>query len=118
MGNISKKTRKKLVKVINANCHRVTHFGEQNATFVPYDSSPLSAIWKYLRISDDGVFTGRFLVDRSEKHIPFSERHCCINTPEQLFAPRAHIEINKQIVNRLKEHNQLYAVYYTWRKRK
>ena len=28
------------------------------------------------------------------------------------------IEINKQIVNRLKEHNQLYAVYYTWRKRK
>ena len=58
MGNISKKNRKKLVKVINANCHRVTHFGEQNATFVPYDSSPLSAIWKYLCIRDDGVFTG------------------------------------------------------------
>lgn len=78
MGNISKKNRKKLVKVLNANCHRVTHFGEQNATFVPYDSSPLSAIWKYLCIRDDGVFTGRFLVDRSEKHIPFSERYCCI----------------------------------------
>ena len=30
MGNISKKNRKKLVKVINANCHRVTHFGEQD----------------------------------------------------------------------------------------
>ena len=45
--------------------------------------------------------------------IPFSERYCYINAPEQLFAPRAHIEINKQIVNRLKEHNQLYAVYYT-----
>lgn len=44
MGNISKKNRKKLVKVINANCHRVTHFGEQDAMFVPYDSSPLSAI--------------------------------------------------------------------------
>ena len=29
-----------------------------------------------------------------------------------------HIEINKQIVNRLKERNQLYAVYYTWRKSK
>lgn len=71
MGNISKKNRKKLVKVINANCHRVTHFGEQNATFVPYDSSPLSAIWKYLCIRDDGVFTGRFLVDRSEKTYSF-----------------------------------------------
>lgn len=118
MGNISKKIRKKLVKVINANCHRVTPFGEHNVTFVPYDSSPLSAIWKYLCIRDDGVFTGHFLVDRSEKHIPFSERYCCINAPEQLFAPRAHIEIGKQIVNRLKEHNQLYAVYYTWRKRK
>lgn len=40
MGNISKKNRKKLAKVINANCHRVTIFGEQNAMFVPYDSSP------------------------------------------------------------------------------
>ena len=55
MRNISKKIRKKLVKVINANCHRVTHFGEHNATFVPYDSSQLSAIWKYLCIRDDGV---------------------------------------------------------------
>lgn len=53
MGNISKKTRKKLVKVIEVNCHRVTHFGEKDATFVPYDSSPLSAIWKYLCMSDD-----------------------------------------------------------------
>lgn len=86
--------------------------------FVPYGSSPLSAIWKYLCIRNDGVITGRFLVDRSEKHIPFSERYCYINAPEQLFIPRAHIEINKQIVNRLKERNQLYAVYYTWRKAK
>lgn len=118
MENISKKTRKKLVKIIEVNCRRVTHFGEKDATFVPYDSSPLSAIWKYLCIRNDGAFTGRFLVERSEKHIPFSERYCCINAPEQLFAPRAHIEINKQIVNRLKERNQLYAVYYTWRKAK
>lgn len=71
MGNISKKTRKKLVKVLNANCHRVTHFGEPSVTFVPYDSSPLSAIWKYLCIRNDGVITGRFLVDRSEKRIPY-----------------------------------------------
>lgn len=118
MGNISKKTRKKLVKVLNANCHRVTHFGEPSVTFVPYDSSPLSAIWKYLCIRNDGVITGRFLVDRSEKRIPFSERYCYINAPEQLFTPRAHIEISKQIVNRLKERNQLYAIYYTWRKAK
>ena len=48
MGNISKKIRKKLVKVINANCHRVTHFGEHNATFVPYDSKPTVC---YLEIS-------------------------------------------------------------------
>lgn len=66
MGNISKKTRKKLIKVIEANCHRVTHFGEQDAMFVPYDSSPLSAIWKYLCIRNDDVITGRFLVDRSK----------------------------------------------------
>ena len=94
------------------------HFGEQDAMFVPYDSSPLSAIWKYLCIRNDGVITGRFLIDRSEKYIPFRERYCYINAPEQLFVPRTHIEINKQIVNRLKERNQLYAVYYTWRKRK
>lgn len=118
MKNISKKTRKKIIKVIEANCHSVTNFGEQDATLVPYDNSPLSAIWKYLCIRNDGAFTGRFLVDQSEKHIPFSERYCCIHAPEQLFAPRAYIEINKQIVNRLKEHNQLYAVYYTWRKKK
>lgn len=66
MRNISKKTRKKLVKVVKVNCHRVTHFGEQDATFVPYDSSPLSAIWKYLCIRYDGAFIGRFLVDPSE----------------------------------------------------
>lgn len=118
MGNISKKIRKKLIKVIEANCHRVTHFGGQDAMFVPYGSSPLSVIWKYLCIRNDGVIIGHFLVDRSEKHIPFRERYCCINAPEQLFVPRTHIEINKQIVNRLKERNQLYAVYYTWRKRK
>ena len=118
MRNISKKTRKKLIKVIEANCHSVTNFGEQDVTLVPYDSRPLSAIWKYLCIRNDGAFTGRFLVDQSEKHIPFSERYCYINAPEQLFAPRAHIEIGKQIVNRLKERNQLYAVYYTWRKNK
>lgn len=118
MGNISKKTRKKLIKVIKANCHCNPRFGSQDAMFVPYNSSPLSAIWKYICVRYDGVFTGRLLTDRSEKYIPFSERYCCINAPEQLFAPRAHIEINKQIVNRLKERNQLYAVYYTWRKKK
>ena len=118
MGNISKKTRKKLIKVIEANCHYNSRFGSQDAMFVPYNSSPLSAIWKYICVRYDGVFAGRLLTDRSEKYIPFSERYCCINAPEQLFAPRAHIEINKQIVNRLKERNQLYAVYYTWRKKK
>ena len=71
MGNISKKNRKKLAKVINANCHRVTIFGEQNAMFVPYDSSPLSAIWKYLCIRDDGVFTGHFLIDSKRKTYSF-----------------------------------------------
>jgi len=40
MGNISKKIRKKLIKVIEANCHRVTHFGEQDAMFVPYAAAP------------------------------------------------------------------------------
>ena len=30
MGNISRKSKKKLTKVINANCHRVTRFGEQS----------------------------------------------------------------------------------------
>lgn len=58
------------------------------------------------------------LIEQDKEHIPFRERYCCINAPEQLFVPRTHIEINKQIVNRLKERNQLYAVYYTWRKRK
>ena len=37
---------------------------------------------------------------------------------EQLFNPRAHIEINKQIVQRLMECSQLYAIEYTWRKKK
>ena len=69
MRNISKKTRKKLVKVVEVNCRRVTHFEDQNATFVPYDSSPLSAIWKYLCIRNDGAFIGRFLVERSELKI-------------------------------------------------
>ena len=116
MGNISKKTRKKLIKVIEANCHRVTHFGEQDAMFVPYDSSPLSAIWKYLCIRNDDVITGRFLVDRSEKYIPFRERYCCINAPEQLFVPRTHIEMqyDDETMNPIADDHGLRKLIRDW----
>ena len=48
MGNISKKNRKKLVKVINANCHRVTHFGEQKCNVCSLRQQPTVC---YLEIS-------------------------------------------------------------------
>ena len=115
MKNMSKKITKKLMKVLNSHCHCTKTFNDSIVTFYPYQSSPLSAVWEYLVRRPDGVFVGRFLVDQSDKRIPFSKRYCYINAPEQLFAPRAYIEINIQIVNRLKERNQLYAVYYTWR---
>ena len=118
MRNISKKNRKKLVKVLNANCHRTKTFNDSIMTFYPYQSSPLSAVWKYLVRRPDGVFIGRFLILPEEPLIPVNARYCLIHCPEQLFNPRAHIEINKQIVQRLRECSQLYAIEYTWKKHK
>lgn len=90
MGNISKKNRKKLVKVINANCHRVTHFGEHNATFVPYDSSPLSAIWKYLCIRDDGALQGvSWLIE--VKNIFLLARDTVTSMLQNNCSPQEHI---------------------------
>ena len=118
MGNISKKNRKKLVKVLNANCHCTKTFNDSIVTFYPYQSSPLSAVWKYLVGRLDGVFIGCFLILPEESLIPVNARYCLIHCPEQLFNPRAHIEINKQIVQRLRDCSQLYAIEYTWRKHK
>lgn len=112
MGNISKKNRKKLVKVLNANCHCTKTFNDSIVTFYPYQSSPLSAVWKYLVRRPDGVFIGRFLILPEEPLIPVNARYCLIHCPEQLFNPRAHIEINKQIVQRLRDCSQLYAIEY------
>lgn len=118
MRNFSKKTKKKLLKVLNSHCHCTKTCNDSIMTFYPYTSSPLSSIWKYLTKRPDGVLVGRFLVQKYGAKVPLNAQYRLVGCPEQLFNPRAHIEINKQIVNRLQERDQLYAINYTWRKAK
>ena len=45
MPNLSKKTRKRILRTINANCHF------SDGVWVPFESSKLSTIWKFIGIT-------------------------------------------------------------------
>lgn len=97
MRNMSKKTRKKVIHIIKANCH-----SKDERVWIPFDSSRMSAIWTSVCI---GKFKNRYIIFGMLKDSrPFHFfRRVYINYPEQLTNPRAPIEINKQIVQRWEE---------------
>ena len=99
MRNMSKKTRKKVMQIIKANCH-----SDKDAYWwTPYKSSRMSAIWHHILTEDCfgwGEFVGVYK-DEDEKMSPY---FCIeIGSPRQLTNPLLPINVSKQIVRRLEE---------------
>lgn len=99
MRNMSKKTRKKVMQIIKANCH----FDSKGYWWGPYKSSRMSAIWEYIITEDRFGFSEFAAVyeDLEEKFSPYF--YINIVSPAQLTNPRLPINVNKQIVKKLEE---------------
>lgn len=99
MRNMSKKTRKKVMQIIKANCH----FDGKGYWWKPYKSSRMSAIWEYIITEDRFGFSEFAAVyeDLEEKFSPYF--YINIVSPAQLTNPRLPINVNKQIVKKLEE---------------
>lgn len=109
MGNISKKTRKKINKILLSN-----HFKKKSGVtqdtlvYTPNPESPLSAIWHHIEIRYDGTIFGYLLDDKVKYAVIGSvnrrKARQTIRSPEQLFHPRCHFaRQGKQIAFRLKK---------------
>ena len=95
MGNISKKTRKKINKILLSN-----HFKKKSGVtqdtlvYTPNPESPLSAIWHHIEIRYDGTIFGYLLDDKVKYAVIGSvnrrKARQTIRSPEQLFHPRCH----------------------------
>ena len=98
MKNMSKKTRKKIMRIIKANCHSSDVYWWE-----PYKSSRMFAIWKHI-ITGDRFGFGEFAAvyeDLDDKISPYF--YVNIASPAQLTNPRLPINVNKQIVKKLEE---------------
>lgn len=107
MGNISKKTRKKINKILLSN-HFKKKLGVTQDTLVytPNPESPLSAIWHHIEIRYDGTIFGYLLDDKVKYAVIGSvnrrKARQTIRSPEQFFHPRCHFARQaKQIASRL-----------------
>lgn len=99
MRNMSKKTRKKVMQIIKANCHS----DSKGYWWEPYKSSRMSAIWEHI-ITEDRFGFGEFAAvyeDLDEKLSPYF--YINIVSPAQLTNPRLPINVNKQIVKKWEE---------------
>lgn len=108
MRNMSKKTRKKVMQIIKANCHfdsKGYWWGPYKSSrlWKPYKSSQMSAIWEYIITEDRFGFSEFAAVyeDLEEKFSPYF--YINIVSPAQLTNPRLPINVNKQIVKKLEE---------------
>ena len=108
MKNMSKKTRKRILRTINANCHF------SDGVWVPFESSKLSTIWKFIGITQKlrntryGPIYGVLFDDRLFKEPCIRPIEQNILSPNQLINPRCPIPISLQIVQRWKEQGYLY----------
>lgn len=109
MRNISKKTRKKINKILLSN-HFKKKLGVTQDTLVytPNPESPLSAIWHHIEIRYDGTIFGYLLDDKVKYAVIGSvnrrKARQTIRSPEQFFHPRCHFaRQSKQIAFRLKK---------------
>lgn len=98
MKNMSKKTRKKVMRTIKANCH-----SNDGCWWEPYKSSRMFAIWKHI-ITEDRFGFGEFAAVYEDLDDKFSLYfYVNIVSPAQLTNPRLPINVNKQIVKKLEE---------------
>ena len=98
MKNMSKNTRKMVMRVIKANCH-----SNNGYWWEPYKSSRMFAIWNYI-ITEDRFSLGEFAAvyeDLDEEFSPYF--YVNIVSPAQLTNPRLPINVNKQIVKKWEE---------------
>lgn len=95
MRNISKKTRKKINKILLSD-HFKKKLGVTQDTLVytPNPESPLSAIWHHIEVRHDGTIFG-YLLDDKVKYVVIGsvnrrKARQTIRSPEQFFHPRCH----------------------------
>ena len=93
MRNMSKKTRKKVMRIIKANCH-----SDDRVYWVPFKSSRMFAVWDDLWEDKYGFYG----ILKDECDFKYSN-YVRIQYPEQLWNPRCPIDIAKQIVRRWEE---------------
>ena len=96
MPNLSKKTRKRILRIINANCHF------SDGVWVPFESSKLSTTQK-LRNTRYGPIYGVLFDDRLFKEPCIRPIEQNILSPNQLINPHCPIPVGLQIVQRWKE---------------
>lgn len=109
MRNISKKTQKKINKILLSD-HFKKKLGvaEDSFVYTPNQESPLSAIWHHVEVRYDGTITGYLLDDEVAYMVAGSwnrrKVRQTIKSPEQFFHPRCHFaRQSKQIAYRLKK---------------
>lgn len=94
MGNISKKTQKKINKILLSNHFKKTLGVTQGIlVYTPNPESPLSAIWHHIEIRYDGTIFGYLLDDKVKYAVIGSvnrrKARQTIRSPEQFFHPRS-----------------------------
>lgn len=97
MRNMSKKTRKKVMRIIRVNCH-----SSDGILWVPFKSSRMWTVWNALCVekTKSGYEVFGLFNDTSSFRL-MNKFH--IKYPEQLTNPRAPIGISIQIVKRWEE---------------
>lgn len=107
--NISKKTRKKIDKILLSNYFKKKlEFSHDSLVYTPNPESPLSAIWHHVEVRHDGAIFGYLLDDKVKYMVAGSVNRRkvrqTIRSPEQFFHPRCHFaRQSKQIAFRLKK---------------
>lgn len=109
MRNISKKTRKKINKILLSNLFKKKlGLTQDTLVYTPNPESPLSAIWHHIEVRYDGTIFG-YLLDDKVKYVVIGsvnrrKARQTIRSPEQFFHPRCHFaRQSKQIAFRLKK---------------
>lgn len=110
--NISKKTKKKIYKIILSNHFKKrVHTSEKGFCHYPSNNSPLSAIWHHIEVRPDGTIWGYLLDDRCAYMVTSSiirkKVRQQIKSPKQFFNPACYSSCqSEQILNRLSKMNR------------
>lgn len=112
MKNMSKKTMKKIQKLLSGDNFTSEEIFSRNVIiYTPVEKSLLSAIWHHIEVDEDGVIMGCLLDDKcrytDEGYISTLTVVRTIKSPEQFFHPKCRSARQaKQIAYRLKKMNE------------